>query len=104
MKKVFVFILLIVVLCLLAVFILLKNNKNIPNNGQQPTLMPSKNCFVGGCSRQICSGRNDIISTCEYREEYICYKTAICEKQSNGQCGWTKTNELLKCLESKGDI
>lgn len=56
-------------------------------------------CFIGGCSAQICSDQPDAVSTCEYRAEYGCYKTARCERQSNNVCGWTKTPALTQCLE-----
>jgi len=55
-------------------------------------------CYVGGCSSQICSDKKDVISTCEYKEEYACYKTAKCERQDNGQCGWTPSHILISCL------
>lgn len=58
-------------------------------------------CFVGGCSSQICSDQPNAVSTCEYREEYACYKTAKCARQQNGQCGWTQTVELTSCLQGK---
>ncbi len=57
-----------------------------------------KKCYVGGCSAQICSDSPDVASTCEYREQYACYKTAKCERQSNGQCGWTQSAELKACI------
>lgn len=57
-------------------------------------------CYVGGCSGQICSDNEGMVSTCEYREEYACYKTAKCERQQNGQCGWTNTPALNMCLEN----
>ncbi|MEJ0054045.1 MAG: hypothetical protein WDN10_05005 [bacterium] len=57
-------------------------------------------CFVGGCSSQICSDEPGAISTCEYRDAYACYKTARCERQPGGQCGWTQTPELAACLAS----
>jgi len=57
-------------------------------------------CFVGGCSGQICSDQEGAMSTCEYREEYACYKNAKCERQGNGQCGWTQTGELSACISS----
>ena len=40
------------------------------------------------------------MTTCEWREEYACYKppVGICEVQNNGQCGWTETDELKSCL------
>lgn len=59
-------------------------------------------CFVGGCSGQICSDQKDVVSTCEFRESYACYKTAKCERQQNGQCGWTQTPELKACLANAG--
>jgi hypothetical protein len=57
-------------------------------------------CFIGGCSSQICSGEEGIGSDCEWREEYACYRTATCERQDDGTCGWTATVELEACLES----
>ncbi len=60
-------------------------------------------CVIGGCSSQLCvdTSLGDIMSTCEYREEYACYQSATCERQSNGQCGWTETKELNECLLTK---
>ena len=55
-------------------------------------------CFVGGCSGQLCTDRDDIASTCEWREEYACYRTATCERQDDGACGWTETPVLRACL------
>lgn len=59
----------------------------------------SGGCYIGGCSGQICSDQKDTVSTCEYKEEYACYKTAQCERQVDGTCGWTKTQELTSCLQ-----
>ncbi|MDX2087334.1 MAG: DUF6748 domain-containing protein [Kofleriaceae bacterium] len=58
----------------------------------------SGSCFIGGCSGQICSDREGVISTCEWREEYACYQEATCERQADGACGWTQTAELAACL------
>ncbi|MBX4189383.1 hypothetical protein KW785_02190 [Candidatus Parcubacteria bacterium] len=55
-------------------------------------------CYVGGCSREICSDTPGAISACMFRPEYECYKGATCERQGNGQCGWTETQELQMCL------
>lgn len=60
-------------------------------------------CVVGGCSSQLCgeaSEDGDMVSTCEWREEYGCYRSATCERQASGKCGWTVTPELTACLES----
>ncbi len=60
----------------------------------------TKACVVSGCSGQICSDEQ-VMSTCEFKEAYACYKTARCERQTSGKCGWTETNELLSCLNQK---
>lgn len=54
-------------------------------------------CRATGCSAQVCSDR-DVVTTCEYLAEYACYKTATCERQSDGTCGWTPTSVLLSCI------
>ena len=68
----------------------------------EPTPEPvvSEGCYVGGCSGQICSGEQDAVSTCEYRPEYSCYQGAACERQQNGECGWTQTPDLAACLSA----
>ncbi len=58
----------------------------------------SKQCFVGGCSNHVCSDQKDVVTTCEWREEYACYQKATCEVQVSGDCGWTETRELNQCL------
>lgn len=60
-----------------------------------------KACYVGGCSSQLCSDTPDMASNCMYKEEYGCYqKTSTCKRQSNGECGWTQTNELKMCIKN----
>jgi hypothetical protein len=65
------------------------------------TATAGEGCYIGGCSQEICSDEPDAVSTCEYRAEYSCYKSARCEKQSNGQCGWTETSALTQCISLK---
>ncbi len=57
-------------------------------------------CFVGGCSGQVCSDQEGVITTCQWRPEYACYQDAdaTCERQPSGACGWTPTPELNACL------
>jgi len=57
-----------------------------------------KPCMKTGCSSQVCADK-EVITTCEYRTEYDCYKTAACERQKNGECGFTMTPELAACLK-----
>ena len=69
----------------------------VRNNSDRGSMKP---CFKTGCSSQICADHN-VVSTCEFRPEYECYQKATCERQSNGNCGFTKTPELTACLARK---
>lgn len=60
--------------------------------------LTSPQCYVGGCSSQICSDQEGLVSTCEWKDEYACYQNATCERQPDGHCGWTPTDELNACL------
>lgn len=66
----------------------------------QPNQPNNNGCYVGGCSGQICSDQPNMVSTCEFTPSYSCYQSAntTCERQANGQCGWTQTDELAQCL------
>lgn len=55
------------------------------------------NCHVGGCSSQLC-GDEPEGSTCEWIPEYECYRSATCERQDDGACGWTETPDLEDCV------
>ena len=59
-----------------------------------------KPCMKTGCSGIVCAD-HDVISTCEWRPEYACYQKATCERQDDGNCGFTKTRELTSCLAAK---
>jgi len=57
-------------------------------------------CVIGGCSGEICSDAEGgpMMSNCMYVPAYQCYKTATCERQATGKCGWTETPSLRQCL------
>jgi hypothetical protein len=55
-------------------------------------------CFVGGCSSEVCSDQEGVITTCDFHPEYACYAAATCERQADGNCGWTQTAELQACI------
>jgi hypothetical protein len=55
-------------------------------------------CYVGGCSAELCSDTPNVASTCEWQDAYSCYSNATCERQAHGECGWTQTEELKACL------
>ena len=54
-------------------------------------------CIISGCNGTICDDEPRI-SICDARPEYGCYQTATCERQVDGSCDWTQTEELKKCL------
>lgn len=58
-------------------------------------------CIIGGCSGELCLNESskDTGSICVYKEEFACYKSAKCEKQTDGNCSWTKTDTLISCIE-----
>jgi hypothetical protein len=61
-------------------------------------------CKISGCSSQLCvNSDEDITTDCQYKEEYACYtdKFTKCEIQEDGECGWTETLLLAKCLEGE---
>lgn len=65
--------------------------------------LQANGCAVAGCSGTLCVSADeagDIVTTCEYRPEYACYKEASCEPQADGKCGWTETAELRACLQN----
>lgn len=58
-------------------------------------------CQKAGCSNQLClsSDEKDVITTCEWKDEYACYQKAKCEKQENGKCEFTQDEEFTNCLD-----
>ncbi|MBI2064781.1 MAG: hypothetical protein HYT62_01865 [Candidatus Yanofskybacteria bacterium] len=57
----------------------------------------SGGCKITGCSGQVCA-EEDVITSCEFKSEYACYKNAKCGRQEDGKCGWVPTEELVTCL------
>lgn len=74
-----------------------------PVEPQAPVGTVSGGCVVTGCSSEICADE-EVYSTCRYRQEYSCYQSARCERQTSGLCGWTETEELKQCLSNQGEV
>lgn len=59
-------------------------------------------CAVGGCSGQLCGERGvveQIVTPCEWRPEYACYRDARCGRFGpGGACAWEPTPALAACL------
>jgi eight-cysteine-cluster-containing protein len=69
-------------------------------NEQPPDPQNATECKVSGCSGQACvaADQEPLATTCEWLPEYACYQKAECAVQSNGQCGWTPSDELETCF------
>ena len=63
------------------------------------TTRAATTCIVTGCSGQMCADE-EAMTTCEYRADYACYRSARCERQPTGACGWTETSALRACLNN----
>lgn len=62
--------------------------------------LTDSDCSVGGCSGQICTTKEkaaSIITTCEWKEEYMCYQKTRCSC-INGICKWEETKEFVECV------
>ena len=57
-------------------------------------------CHLGGCGAEVCSDQEGVASPCIWYPALVCYRDAICARQSSGACGWTPTPELRDCLAS----
>ena len=66
-------------------------------------IVASQACYVGGCSAQVCSDEEDVITDCRYQEAYACYQQATCERQTTGACGWTQSPTLVACLAASAE-
>lgn len=102
-KKIYLLIIFILLLFIGVIFFYKTKNKPIESKlPPLPTTITSLgSCIKTGCNGEICQGTGDeaVYSICLWKEEYNCYKTAKCEVQSNGKCGWTINSELTNCLE-----
>lgn len=86
-----------------------ENPTSIPQT--LPTAVPTQatqgntllTCKRSGCSGQVCVdiSAEEVLTTCEYRPEYACYQEAPCERQPDGQCGFTPSAALTQCVQEK---
>lgn len=70
-----------------------------PSPTPSPSPPPATACVKTGCSGTVCAEQDSgVMTTCEFKPEYACYREATCERQADGTCGWTQTPELTGCL------
>jgi eight-cysteine-cluster-containing protein len=82
------------------IFAPLKKPELEKTNEQQKTRVEN-GCTTSGCNGEICQekAKEPTFSVCLYRPEYECYKFAKCERQKNGKCGFTETEEFKDCIK-----
>lgn len=56
-------------------------------------------CVRTGCFKEICSTGEVNTSCGEYQNAFSCFNFALCQKQTNGSCAWTKTADYEICLQ-----
>lgn len=63
---------------------------------------PEEACATGGCNGELCASASvveELATACVVLPEYACLQDAVCERQSDGRCGWSYSEEALQCLE-----
>nr|MBI4156676.1 eight-cysteine-cluster domain-containing protein [Candidatus Woesearchaeota archaeon] len=59
-------------------------------------------CAPAGCSSQLCVQKekaSEIITTCEYKQEYECLKLTNCGCINN-KCSWKENQEYKECIDN----
>jgi hypothetical protein len=75
-----------------------------PTGTKQIEMIPIKDlqngCFIFGYNYESCSEKNKYSQNPIWpvSRDHSCYRNAVCELQTNGQCNWTQTEELKNCL------
>jgi hypothetical protein len=57
-------------------------------------------CVRGGCSNTVClrAPADQLITSCEWKPEYACYKMMECAPTPQGECKFAETEESKKCF------
>ena len=88
------------------------DGRSFVNESQSSDPLPPRDltlngCAVAGCSGELCVSAEEaksVVTTCEFKAEYVCYKGAVCERGAGGKCGWRQTQELRNCLANPGSV
>ncbi len=55
-------------------------------------------CVIAGCENNLCvESGEDLLDECDYADRLDCDTRGICERQPDGVCGWTQTEEVVHC-------
>ena len=94
---------LIIFLLIASVFLAACEVEDTPTDVESPIEMECQtdnDCIKEGCSGTMCQTKNteQVMTTCEWKEEYACYKQIACGCINN-KCAWDKTEEFDTCIE-----
>ncbi|MBI4738095.1 eight-cysteine-cluster domain-containing protein [Candidatus Woesearchaeota archaeon] len=69
------------------------------SRSQTNTCSTDADCVAGGCSGTICQSKKaePVVTTCEYRSEYACYKQISCGCVA-GHCAWNEDARFKACV------
>jgi len=70
----------------------------LPVSGMVVATPRPNDCYVGGCSSELCTDDPDAMSACIFKPENECFRAATCARQPDLRCGWTPTESLRQCL------
>ena len=89
----------ILLIAVLGLLIILGCKEQPPQQIEKKECIADSDCVVGGCSGTVCQSKNaePIFTTCEWKEEYGCYKQINC-KCIESKCQWDKTQEFDECV------
>lgn len=71
----------------------------VPTTTSEPNERAKDNCVISGCNGEACADEA-VMSPCVSLPEHTCYRNTICERQADGNCDWTPTDDLLTCLDN----
>ena len=69
-----------------------------PANNDQPEEEPAEECFIGGCSGELCTDNPEVISTCELLPGMECFGEEMNCQLVEGECSWVLSQEAARCL------
>ncbi len=60
--------------------------------------LTDKECFIGGCSRELCTDDPEAISTCEFLPGMECLTEEMSCRLVAGECRWVLSEEAANCF------
>ena len=60
-------------------------------------------CIVTGCFQEICADHRVQTSCDTFQTPFVCLSMALCERQSNGSCGFSSTADYQSCMSGFDD-